>query len=97
MHPNFPAGLVNHPMVSAAQHHEVFNIRFTTVDPFTDMMYLTPGGFAVTPRMRASPIPRGDRPALRQAHTPPFPTQIQRLARPVEHHRSHPTVTQQRA
>src|SRR5882757_6954298 len=67
MHPDFPPGLVNHPVMRAAQHDQVFDIRFAAVDPFTDMMHLAPGGCAVTPRMGATPIPRGDRPALRCA------------------------------
>src|SRR5882757_2569871 len=94
-HADFPPGLVNHSVMSAAQHDQVFDIRLTAVDPFTDMMHLAPGRCAVTPRMRATPVPRGHRPALRQADTPAFPTHIQWLARPVEHHRGDPAVTQQ--
>jgi hypothetical protein len=90
MHPNFPVGLMNHPMMSATQHHEIFDIRLAAIDPFTDMMHLAPGGFAVTPRMCAPPIARGDRFALRQAHTAALPAEVEGLAGAVEHHRVTP-------
>ena len=38
MHADFPAGLVNHPVMSAAQHDEILNVGFAAVDPFTDMV-----------------------------------------------------------
>jgi hypothetical protein len=40
MHANFPAGLMNHPMMSPAQHHELLNVRFAAVHPFTDVMWM---------------------------------------------------------
>src|SRR5882757_1947295 len=97
MHADFPARLMNHPMVSPAQHHQVFDVRFAAVDPFADMMHLAPSRFAVTSRMRATPIPRGHRFTLREADTAPFPTEVEWLARPVEDHRGDSAVTQQGA
>ena len=40
MHTDFPAGLVNHPMMSPAQHDEILNVRLAAVHPFTDMMWI---------------------------------------------------------
>jgi hypothetical protein len=38
MHANFPAGLMNHPVMSAAQHDQVLDVGFAAVHPFTDVM-----------------------------------------------------------
>jgi len=73
---------MNHAVVGAADHHEIFDIRLAAIHPFTDMMHLAPGGFAVTPRVGAAPVARGDRFALGQADTPAFPTEVEGLARP---------------
>ena len=61
------------------------------------MVHLAPGGFAVTPRMRTTPVPGGDRFTLGQAHTSTLPAQVEGLAGAVEHHRGDPAVTQQGA
>jgi len=41
-HADFPAGLItglmNHPVMSPAQHHQILNVRLAAVDPFTDVM-----------------------------------------------------------
>ena len=38
MHTDFPAGLVNHSMMSAAEHDEILNVGFAAVDPFDEVV-----------------------------------------------------------
>src|SRR5882757_340973 len=95
MHADFPVRLMNHAMVSPAQHHQVFDIRFAAIDPFADVMHLAPGGFTVTPGMRAASVAGGDGFALGEADAAAFPTEVEWLARAVEDHRGNSAVTQQ--
>jgi hypothetical protein len=58
---------------------------------------LAPGRFAVTSRVRATPIPGGDGFALGQADAAAFPAEVEGLAGAVEDHWGDSAVTQQGA
>jgi hypothetical protein len=65
MHADFPVGLVHHPMMRPAQHHQIVQFCFTVVDPVHNMVHLAGTRWPITPRMGTTPIPNRDRPPLR--------------------------------
>src|SRR5882757_11542057 len=81
-----PFGVVDDVVMGTAQHHQIFDIGSSAVNPVNDVVHLAPVGCFVAPGVGAAPVAGGDRLALRRGDTPLLPADVDRLAVATEHH-----------
>src|SRR5215217_3549861 len=75
-----PAAVVDGPMMSPAQQHQVGQVGRATVQPVPQVMGFAPGQGAGTAGEDTAPITRGQGGALGGGHDPGGPAQVQGLA-----------------